>query len=512
MRTLSSETAPRGGVVDRLPAFVAAHPETAFVWFLALHCAVWTLLPALVWRNPPLDIIEALAYGPEWQLGSWKHPPLPWWIVEGITSLVGGVWAAYLAAQIAIAVCFWSVWRLGRTLYGPLAALAGVAVLEGIHYYTFTSPKFNHDVIQLPFWALTGLSLWHALATGKTKHWLLVGLWLGCAWWAKYLVLVLTAALALFFLFERDARRHLTTRGPWLAAAVALSVAAPNLAWLATHDFQPYRNVVDNRMPAAAGFIDHFFFPAHFAGSQLLYLAPALLLIALLAWPRGSARSQAKHSGTAPFAQRYLFVLTFGPLALMLAASAVLGRKLVPLWGYPLWNFLGLYAVAVLQPSFDRARLRRLVAATIFVMSASALAFAVSYRLLPHFDGRYRATNFNGAAAGQRVTELWQRATGRPLRYVIGPMWAAGNIAAFSPDRPRVYVDADASHAPWIDPADIRRHGAVIAWITPTGAPPKSLEAWLDGAERQPILELASHHRAEPAMPLHWAILYPRDR
>ena len=50
--------------------------------FLALHAAVWTALPALLYPNLPLDLIEALIYGREWQLGYDKLPPLPWWLVR----------------------------------------------------------------------------------------------------------------------------------------------------------------------------------------------------------------------------------------------------------------------------------------------------------------------------------------------------------------------------------------------------------------------------------------------
>ena len=42
----------------------------------------WTALPALLYPNLPLDLIEALTYGREWQLGYDKLPPLPWWLVE----------------------------------------------------------------------------------------------------------------------------------------------------------------------------------------------------------------------------------------------------------------------------------------------------------------------------------------------------------------------------------------------------------------------------------------------
>jgi len=64
----------------RMPvlAWIAARPGRAFAAFLALHAAVWTALPTLLYPNLPLDLIEALVYGREWQLGYDKLPPLPW--------------------------------------------------------------------------------------------------------------------------------------------------------------------------------------------------------------------------------------------------------------------------------------------------------------------------------------------------------------------------------------------------------------------------------------------------
>ena len=57
--------------------------------FLGLHLVVWTALPALLYPNLPLDLIEALTYGREWQLGYDKLPPLPWWLIELVCRLVG---------------------------------------------------------------------------------------------------------------------------------------------------------------------------------------------------------------------------------------------------------------------------------------------------------------------------------------------------------------------------------------------------------------------------------------
>jgi hypothetical protein len=80
---------PRG-----LLALIRQRPGTAFGAFLAVHFAVWTALPTVLYPNLPLDLIEALTYGREWVLGSDKLPPLPWWLVEILYRLFG-VDAAY---------------------------------------------------------------------------------------------------------------------------------------------------------------------------------------------------------------------------------------------------------------------------------------------------------------------------------------------------------------------------------------------------------------------------------
>ena len=68
----------RSGLIAR----IAASPGRALAAVLALHAAVWTVLPTLLYPNLPLDLIEALMYGREWQLGYDKLPPLPWWLVQ----------------------------------------------------------------------------------------------------------------------------------------------------------------------------------------------------------------------------------------------------------------------------------------------------------------------------------------------------------------------------------------------------------------------------------------------
>src|SRR5450830_2054595 len=113
---------------------------------------------------------------------------------------------------------------MARPLAGALGALVAVLILDGLHYVNYTAAKFNHDVIQLPFWALAGFAFHRALRGGEIRHWLLLGLTVGISLWAKYFILALAAPLVLFVLVDRDARKCLATPGPYVAAAAALIV------------------------------------------------------------------------------------------------------------------------------------------------------------------------------------------------------------------------------------------------------------------------------------------------
>ena len=94
-------------------------------------------------------------------------------------------------------------------IVGATGALVSILIIDGIHFFNFTTPKFNHDVIQLPFWALAGLSFLRALQTGRLLWWVLLGVALGGALWSKYFVAILVVPLALYLLFDAQSAPQL---------------------------------------------------------------------------------------------------------------------------------------------------------------------------------------------------------------------------------------------------------------------------------------------------------------
>src|SRR5262252_10376988 len=158
-----------------LIATIERRPQAAFAAFLALHVVVWTALPTLLYPNLPLDLIEALTYGREWQLGYDKLPPLPWWLVEIAHQTFDSDFAYYALGQLSVLAAFAAVWGVMLRIATPAAAAVAVLIIDGLHFFNFTAPKFNHDVVQLPFWALAGLSFHGALRTGRLVHWAVLG-------------------------------------------------------------------------------------------------------------------------------------------------------------------------------------------------------------------------------------------------------------------------------------------------------------------------------------------------
>ena len=493
-----------------LIGWIESQPRQALAAFLALHFTVWTALPALLYANLPLDLIEALTYGREWQLGYDKLPPLPWWLIE-IMHRTFSVDAAYYAlAQLAVIVALAAVWATARPLVGAIGALVAVLIIDGMHYLQYTAVKFNHDVIQLPFWGLAGYAFHAALKRGRTGHWLLLGFCFGAALWAKYFVVVLAAPYALFLLADRDARRALATPGPWLALIVALAVAAPHVVWLFQTDFLPFA-YAEHRASAVRGWFDHVLHPTVFAGSQILFLLPSFFIASALFWPRPNTAPIAGREYSADaFDRRIVTLLAFGPGATMILLTAVSGRGTFAMWGYPLWLYVGLWLVLNAPALIDRSRLTRIVAAWSAVFALYMIVFAVNYTVLPLIDHRYRAVFFPGDKLGAELTARFHAATGNKLDYVVGSMWDGGNLAHYSADQPQVLIDGLPARAPWIDLNDLHKKGAVVVWTeSDTTRLPTEFAAVAGNADVEAPFDLPMR-RGYGEIHVGWAILKPQ--
>ena len=127
-----------------------------FYLFLITHLFVWTLIPSITNNNLPLDTIEALAWGSNLDWGYNKHPPVSAFFVEFFYFLFGSNDIAYyFLSQIFVILAFYIVWVFSNEFFqNKTLSFFSVLILEGIYFYNFTTPEFNVNVCQLPFWSL----------------------------------------------------------------------------------------------------------------------------------------------------------------------------------------------------------------------------------------------------------------------------------------------------------------------------------------------------------------------
>jgi 4-amino-4-deoxy-L-arabinose transferase-like glycosyltransferase len=480
-------------LADRLLAQLRSRPDRAFLIALALFTAAWSLAALLTQLNLPLDAVEMLTWGREWQLAYWKHPPLPAWILDLLYRLGGGSHAVlYLASPLAVALTFWAVWRLGRRILpAPLAALA-VLPLVGLAYYGFTAPEFNHNVVQYPFFALVPLLLHRAVtgarppgrAGGRTADWLLLGLVGGLAVYAKYSTAPLLLAAALLLLCHPLGWRALAGRGPWLALGAFLLVAAPHGLALWSLDFLPLQTPT-MRAAQASGWLERLWFPLWFLAGQLLNCLGGLLVLVALALP-GRAEAGGVEAGLGDprsalgFDRLFVLWMLGVPLAIVLGYSLLAGQELETMWGSPYFALLGLAGLLLLP----RAPSRRGVLAALGLGGLLALAglggYAGKNLFEPLTSGHGMRAQFPGPALARSLEAHWSGLSGgAPLPTLVGSFWLAGNAAAYGEQRPPVFIEGRPERSPWVDLDGLASEGALFLWqVEEEGREPDWLAPW----------------------------------
>lgn len=410
-----------------------------------------------------------MAYlGREWQLGYANHPPLAAWLTEAALAIGRGVWAVQLAAQLAMVASLWAAWRLGRAIgLSSGAAVLGAALLECCLYYGFTTAEINNNVALYPFWALAVLFLHRAFTTGATSVWIATGLCIGIGSLAKYSMGILVAVMVAFLVLHPATRRHWRTPGPYLAAAAALAVLAPHLAWAAREHFPALEwAAARTRDPHhRSRWVNAF----EFSRDQL----PAVLPIAAALLPITGWRWRLRALTPPERVDRaFLLAIVLGPFALQVLLQLALNLKLASMYGSQLWTFTGVLLLFTLRQRPEPIRWR-LAAAACVAIGLVWIAASVAYdRAWPYIDGEPMAVHFPGRALAREVDAAWRARHTAPLTALGGEWMLAANAALYSRPRPQVYSggpyarhpDPSPEDNPWTSDVAFARSGGVLVW------------------------------------------------
>lgn len=485
----------------------------ALLMLLLVYLVFWPLVATLSHHSLPLDMIEGFVWSLNPQAGYYKHPPLPAWVIA-VSVLAFGKqsFALLMLGPLCIVFAMIALWCLARQFLDERLSVVALFLTATQFYFNVLIPEFNHNVIQIPLWALSIALFWAATRRGHWVLFLALGLSLGLCLLAKYSAALLYLFLGFWLLIDAESRRQLSAGKVILCIAALLAVASPNLIWLVSHDFQSL-NYVQERMGERLSIVGRASAIAEFFAAQVgINSVMIVLSIWLLTLHAGTSKSGAdgersSHDG----ASRFLLAASLLPMQISMAVPLIAGRPLRDMWAMMMFTTLGLALVHWRPAAFRRLYSRRWLMAWLVFQGLMLAAYAGNVYYKTQIKHSLTRANFPGPELAALIEKDWQEKTGHaPLRYVVGTTWAAGNVAFYAKATPAVLINGEFGISPWVTPERLSACGHVLLW-----APEKSgreTGPWMSSMnQRLPAASAELVHASQAAIrvPVSWVIVPP---
>ena len=396
-----------------------------FYLFLFFHLLLWTLIPSLSNVNLPLDTIEALAWGSNLDWGFNKHPPFSAFAVEFFFKIFGNNdWAYYFLSQIFVLTAFYFVWKASNELLGDkFLSLLSVFLLSGIFFYNFTTPEFNVNVSQLPFWALAVYFFWKGINFNRNIDWILFGIFSALGFLSKYLFIYILLALFIFFIsnfkkYKKSLNKY------FYSILISLTLLTPHFIWLFENDFITIFYGLNRSGVTEFNYFNHFKNPIIFLLKQFIILIPFILMTYMVVKKFKFTINKKD--------KKIMFLLSINliPIALILATSIITGAEIRTMWMTPFYLFFGTLFVYSLK-NFVDVKIKKFYYVFLFFFILSP-----SIYLTISIADKTKRTDYPGKEIARLVQSKWNDNFVNEIKIVIGDEWSAGNLSYHLYSRP----------------------------------------------------------------------------
>ena len=391
-----------------------------FFIFALSHLLIWTVVPTITNKNLPLDVIEALAWGSNLDWGFNKHPPGSAFFPEVFFQIFGAQdWAYYFLSSLFVVISFYVVFKFAsEILQNKLLSLFSVLILEAIYFYNFTTPEFNVNVCQLPFWSLVVYFSWKIYSSKEIKlsDCFCIGLFGAIGFLSKYLFVYLLASIFLLFTYlvfiKKDRKFDFKY---FIILEVFIVLLVPHLLWLYGNDFITIFYGL-KRTGLEPSLINHFEQPIFFLIKQLGTLIPFFFLIWLLV-----KKIKFKLNIND---KKLLFLLAINllPVFLILLTSAIMGSKIRTMWMTPFYLYFGVLFIYVLKSQINIKIINSFLLSFLFLFFLSPIIY--SYVSISQTDKR---TDYPGKEIALKAQLIWSKDFNEDIQFVTGDEWKAGN-------------------------------------------------------------------------------------
>ena len=400
-----------------------------FFIFVLSHLLIWTVVPTITNKNLPLDVIEALAWGSNLDWGFNKHPPGSAFFPEIFFQIFGAQdWAYYFLSSLFVVISFYFVFKVAdEILSSKLLSLFSVLILEAIYFYNFTTPEFNVNVCQLPFWSLVVYFSWKIYSSKEIKlsDCFFIGLFSAIGFLSKYLFVYLLASIFLLFMYviliKKDRKFDFKY---FITLEVFVILLIPHFIWLYGNDFITIFYGL-KRTGLEPSLINHFEQPILFLFKQIGTLLPFFFLIWLLV-----KKIQFKFN-VKDKKLLFLLVINLLPIFLILITSAIMGSKIRTMWMTPFYLYFGVLFIYILKSQINIKKTNSFLSGFLFLFFLSPIIY--SYVSISQTDKR---TDYPGKEIASKVQLIWSKDFNGEIQFVTGDEWKAGNLSYHLKSRP----------------------------------------------------------------------------
>ena len=401
-----------------------------FYTFIVIHLILWTLVPSLTNNNLPLDTIEHLAWGSNLDWGFNKHPPAVAFFLEFFYQIFGSQdWAYYLLSQIFVVIAFTVVFKFAEELFkNKILSLISVLLLEGIYFYNFTTPEFNVNVCQLPFWSLCVYYSWKLFdkqdINVKDCFWL--GGFAAIGFLSKYLFIYLLLAIDMLFLYVIFITKYKKFDFKYLISLEVFTILlVPHLIWLINNDYTTITYGLARTGLESSSLLDHILYPLIFLSKQITILIPFFIMSFFLV-KKFKFKVFSKD-------RKLLFLIFINliPIGLMFLTSMITGSKIRTMWMTPFYLFFGVLIVYVFQAQINLKKLNSFI--SVFLILFIFSPFVYAYISITETDKR---TDYLGKQIAIKTQYVWSQEHKEPINVVLGDEWYAGNLSYHLKSRP----------------------------------------------------------------------------
>ncbi len=405
--------------------------KNIFYLLCLYHLIIWTIVPYLSNKNLPLDVIEALAWGQDFDLGYNKHPPLSAWIPGLLFKIFGNKdWIYYLLSQVFIVISFIFLWKLSSFfLKNKSQILLSILAIEGIAFYTFETPQFNVNICQIPLWIGTVYFFFKSIKNNQITDWIFIRQ-LRCSWFINKIYLCIFTNLSIFLFNFYFIEEETNNNFNFLYALLTFFlITAPHFQWLMQNDFTTVYYGLKRGGLNEVSIYNHLLNPFKFIINQITVLLPFLLLIYLLI---------KKIKTKLPLNDEKFIFLLFSfllPFFLILITSVITGSRIRTMWMIPFYSLIGIFFIFLYQGQINLKKLKKFNILLIIFLIVSPTLYSLRSM---YNDTR---TGYEGKKIALQIEKEWKTISKDEISNVGFSEWYAGNLSYQLSNRPKVFLE-----------------------------------------------------------------------